>query len=113
MHVGLSLWLVPTDERQRMILSRAMDFVRSNLRDRSGGSVDISGPFPPHLTLLTGINDNDSPDDAWAIFEEAEREWQGMKPNGTREVVCPLESVTSRGLYFQVGRMNQETMKYR
>lgn len=99
---GLSFWLVPTRAEEREALRKGMEDVRSSVMARLSDGVDMSAPFPPHVTLLTGISDAIGEEYAWHLFEEALRVWQQHAHCSPDGISCPLDSISSRGLYYQV-----------
>lgn len=68
---------------------------------------NTSAPFPPHVTLVAGLQTGQNEQDAdttWSAFLGGLAEWR-KKTNhseGTSPLKCPFEAVTTRGIYFQV-----------
>lgn len=94
---GYSLWLVPTRREEVIVLKEAMNQIRQEV------DADCSDPFEPHVTLLSGLNE----DKGWTeekilhSFKEAGRKW--LSDSNRRSIITPnLKEVTTRGLYFQV-----------
>ncbi|PWN34495.1 2, 3 cyclic phosphodiesterase [Meira miltonrushii] len=91
---GYSLWLVPTRQEEVNILKDGMQHIRQQVH------ADISAPFEPHVTLLSGLNEEDgwTADKIWHAFKGAGQRWA----SNTKGVLSlKLEEVTTRGLYFQ------------
>lgn len=60
----------------------------------------VSGPFEPHVTLLAGLSESDgwTRKRVWDVTRKVlERNAGNLTP-----LLCPLEDVVTRGLYFQV-----------
>lgn len=94
---GYSLWLVPRRKEEVEIIKDGMQQIRRQVH------ADISAPFEPHVTLLSGLNEEDgwTSDKIWQSFKEAWQKWAD-NTNGKAAITPKLEEVTTRGLYFQV-----------
>jgi hypothetical protein len=95
---GLALWLVPTLDWQREILQHEMDALRL------ANAEIASAPFPPHVTLIAGLPQQQDPKEIWQAFQQGLEQWQrgGKQDTVSTLLECPLEEITTRGLYFQV-----------
>jgi len=99
---GFSLWLVPSRKEELEILKDGMQQIRRGQID-----IDISAPFEPHVTLLSGLNEEAgwSIDRIWDSFKEAGQKWASNRKQQTG-IISRLEDVTTRGLYFQVSDLH-------
>jgi hypothetical protein len=97
---GLALWLVPTVSHEREILQQEMDSLRLANADCS------SAAFPPHTTLVAGISEEgNSQITIWNAFLEGLGRWRRTNDAAAKlPIVCTLEAVVTRGIYFQVSQ---------
>lgn len=58
-----------------------------------------SHPFPPHVTLLSGLVQDEKT--IWDTFLDTFDEW-GKEESGLQAFTCPVLDITTRGMYFQV-----------
>ena len=94
---GLSLWLVSAKDDEVRILDTEMKALRE------ANATTCSAPFPPHVTLVAGLKEEQgwSAEKTWQAFERSMAQWR--RESGARgPLECSLEAVTTRAMYFQV-----------
>lgn len=75
---------------------------------RANRSAGGSPPFPPHVTLLSGLQADDfgqgDIDALWSTMQTAVQQWRQHTEGAERSdaLVCGLSDVVTRGVFFQV-----------
>lgn len=96
---GLSLWLVSNEAEEKKLIEKQMEILR-------GAVPSCSARFPPHVTLLPGIEARDTGDSlqlVWSRILEAIERWKKSAGYVTgRAIECSFSRLMTNGIYFQV-----------